>query len=221
MTLGDFTASDDFISSKVQFLTNGGANNKVTVDGLGTVVEEYYYWGDPSWTEAGVAGWYLVADQDAKFPMNDREIPFGSAFCVSRDGEEPDATLNFAGECSNEPRVLKFGPKFNYVGNCAPRDITLGEMTASDDFISSKVQFLTNGGANNKVTVDGLGTVVEEYYYWGDPSWTEAGEAGWYLVADQDAKFPMNSKVIAAGESFCVSRDGEEPDATVSMPGAL
>ena len=219
MTLGDIVPNDKFISSSIQFLTSGGATAKVTVDGLGTVYATYIYWTKDD-EPVGGAGWYLYDDDTATYNQNSRVIPFGDAYCVDRDGEEPEAALTFAGEVQTTAVTKQLNSKFNYVGNCSPVDLTLGDITPNDKFISSSIQFLTSGGATAKVTIDGLGTVYATYIYWTKDD-EPVGGAGWYLYDDDTATYNQNSRVIAAGEAFCVDRDGEEPEATITIPAAL
>lgn len=222
MTLGDITASDDFLFSTIQFWTNGGANKRVTVNEFVNVTANYVYWGDPSWTEANVAGWYLESDTSAKYPQNDVVIPFGTGFVVARYASEPDATVNFAGQVTESTTALgNFAADFNYVASGCPRAITLGELVASDDFLFSTVQFWTNGGANKRVTVNEFENVTANYVYWGDASWTAANVAGWYLESDTSAKYPQNDVEIAAGGAFIVARYASEPDVVITVPGAL
>lgn len=98
--------------------------------------------------------------------------------------------------------------------------MTLGDITPNDEFVSSSIQFLTSGGATATVTDPNLGSVKATYIYWSagdDP----VGGAGWYFAADDTAKYNQNSRVIAAGEAFCVDRDSGEPNATITIPAAL
>jgi hypothetical protein len=116
---------------------------------------------------------------------------------------------------------------FNYVGasfvpvNGDKAGMTLGDITASDDFLFSTIQFWTNGGANKRVTVNEFENVTANYVYWGDASWTAANVAGWYLESDTSAKYPQNDVEIAAGGAFIVSRYASEPDVVITIPGAL
>ena len=221
-TLGDIKASEGFSYSEIQFLTSGGANAYVDHPQLGRVIQSYTYWSDPDWTESGVAGWYLYDDEDGAYPMNDIVIPLGQAYCVSVAGSEVGETLNYAGEVPNSAVALTFDhANFNYVGNCTPADITLGDIVASEDFSYSEIQFLTSGGANAYVDHPQLGRVIQSYTYWSDPDWTEAGVAGWYLYDDEDGAYPMNDINIKAGQGFCVSVAGSEVGEGISIPSAL
>ena len=221
-TLGDIKASEGFSYSEIQFLTSGGANAYVNHEQLGRVIQSYTYWADPDWTTSGVAGWYLVDDTDGEYPMNDVVIPLGQAYCVWVEGNEVGETLNYAGEVPNSAVALTFDhANFSYVGNCTPVDIKLGDITASEGFSYSEIQFLTSGGANAYVNHEQLGRVIQSYTYWSDPEWTTAGVAGWYLVDDTDGEYPMNDVDIAAGKAFCVWVEGNEVGESISMPSAL
>ena len=221
-TLGDIKASEGFSFSEIQFLTSGGANAYVEHPQLGRVIQSYTYWADPEWTTAGVAGWYLYDDADGEYPMNDVVVPMGQAYCVWMAGEELGETLNYAGEVANTAVPLTFNvANFNYVGNCTPTKIELGDIVASENFSFSEIQFLTSGGANAYVDHPQLGRVIKSYTYWADPEWTTAGVAGWYLYDDADGAYPMNDVELEAGQAFCVWVAGEEVGEGISIPSAL
>jgi len=219
MTLGEIKVNDDFVSSYISFLTTGGATAKVSFGGK-TVSANYCYWfagDDPGDGE----GWYLVADEDATVNQNNVSIPFGTGYMVFRMGDEPDAGLVYAGAVDTTPVTKGFANSgYSICGNCSPVDLTIGDITVNDDFVSSYISFLTTGGATAKVTFGGK-PVSANYTYWtaGD----DPGDgAGWYLVADEDATVNQNDAVsLAAGQGFLVFRMGDEPDATITVPAAL
>jgi len=217
MTLGDIKPNDAFVNSSIQFLTTGGATAKINVDGLGTVKATFIYLDEDD-AEDG-AGWYCMADDDGEYNQNDRVIPFGDAYCVDRSTGEPDAALVFAGEVQTTPVTKSFEAKFNYIGNCCPKDITLGDITPNAAFVNSSIQFLTTGGATAKITVAGLGTPKATFIYLSEDD-AEDG-AGWYCMADDDGEYNQNDRVIPAGSAFCVDRSTGEPEATLTIPAAL
>ena len=217
MTLGDFIPNEDFVNSTIMFLTTGGATARTTFDGA-TVPERYVYWTADDDPEDG-PGWYLYADDDATVNQNDKVVPFGQAFCVTRAGSEADATLTTAGEVQDTPVTLSFVQNMNFVGNCSPVDLTLGDITPNEDFVSSTIMFLTTGGATARTTFDGA-QVPERYTYWTADDDPEDG-AGWYLYADDDATVNKNSVPVPAGQAFCVTRAGSEADATLTIPAAI
>ena len=166
-------------------------------------------------------GWYFSADKKGLYPQNDRVIKAGEAFCVNLDPNEKTAALTFAGEVDSEDNVIAFAhPKFNYVGNATPVDLVLGDIDASDNFYTSSLQFLTSGGACEKIDHKELGSVYAIYKFW----WAEDAAAkvrGWYLSADKKGLYPQNDRVLKAGEAFCVNLDPNEKTATITIPAAL
>ena len=219
MTFGDIKPNEDFVNSQIQLLTSGGATANVTVDGLGTKRARFIYWTEDDGPEDG-EGWYLDSDDDAEYNQNSRVIPFGDGYLVDRSTGEPNAALVFAGEVQDSPVTKELQPKFNFLGNCCPRDITFGDVTPNEDFVNSQIQLLTSGGATANVTVDGLGTKRARFIYWTEDDGAEDG-AGWYLDSDDDAEYNQNSRVISAGSGFLVDRSTGEPNATITLPKAL
>ena len=99
-------------------------------------------------------------------------------------------------------------------------EMTLGDIKVNEDFVNSKVMFMTTGGAMARTTF-GTKTVQKAYVYWFAGDDPEDGE-GWYLAADEDATVNCNDTVeFAAGEGFLVNRMSDEPDATITLPKAL
>ncbi len=219
MTLGDIKVNEDFVASKLVFMTTGGANEKTTFKGK-TVNKEYVYWFEEDDPEEG-AGWYLNADGDGEVNCNSVALPLGDGILVSRMSNEPDAGLLCAGEVGTAP-VTKDFPNSGYtpVGNCCPATIKLGDITVNEDFVASKIVFMTTGGANEKTTFKGK-TVNKEFVYWLAEDDPEEG-AGWYLNADGDGETNYNDLIeFEAGDGFLVSRMSNEPDATLTLPSAL
>lgn len=222
MKLGDIGVNDSniFISSKIEFLTSDGANAKVTDPAFGEVFESYVYW-PAAYTTANVSGWYLVDDANAEYPKNDRVIAFGEGFCLTLAAGEEGAKLVYSGAVAQESTTKELGDNFNYLGNCSPVDITIGDLTVNDEiFISSMVEFLANNGANATVQDANFGEVYESYVYW-PAEYTVANVAGWYLAADSNAEYPKNDRVIKAGEAFCVTHAAGEDGAMIVLPSAL
>ena len=219
MTLGDIKVNEDFVNSKVMFMTTGGATARTTF-GTKTVQKAYVYWFAGDDPEDG-EGWYLAADEDATVNCNDVVIPYGDGILINRMSDEPDAELVCSGQVSTSP-VTKDFPNSGYtpVGNCSPVTINLGDITVNEDFVNSKVMFMTTGGATARTTF-GTKTVQKAYVYWFAEDDPEDG-AGWYLAADEDATVNCNDTVeFAAGEGFLVNRMSDEPDATITLPKAL
>ena len=111
------------------------------------------------------------------------------------------------------------GGTFLPVGKSAA-ELTLGDITPNEDFLTSSIQFMTPGGANANTTFKGK-SVRATYTYWSAEDDPEEG-AGWYLDAGGDGEVNQNDLVvIPAGGGFLVNRKGSEPDATVTIPSAL
>ena len=108
---------------------------------------------------------------------------------------------------------------FNYIGNCSPVQITLADVTPSDTFVNSSIQFLTSGGATAKVEFNGE-TYYATYKYWREGDEPEQG-AGWYFASDINGDYNQNSRVIEAGEAFCADINLTELGASLTIPSPL
>ena len=102
--------------------------------------------------------------------------------------------------------------------------LTLGDIKATDGFVSSAITFLQPNGLVKTVYSEGLGkTVNEQYVYWFAEDDPEQGE-GWYFKADDDGEYNQNSRVIALGEGYYVqgasSEIGEALIFSGEVPGA-
>ena len=216
MTLGDLMPSEDFVSSSISFMTPGGATARVDFNGK-QVAAKYTYWQEDDASDG--AGWYLEADEDAEYNQNSVSLPFGTGFLVYRVGSEAAATITYSGAVKTTPVTKSFpNAQYNIFGNCSPVDITLGDITVSDDFVSSSISFMTPGGATARVDFNGK-QVAAKYTYWQEDDASDG--AGWYLEADEDAEYNQNSVVISAGQGFLVYRVGSEASATMTIPSAL
>ena len=219
LTLGDIQPNDEFLTSSIQFMTSGGANANTTFKGK-SVRATYTYWTEEDEPEEG-PGWYLSVDGDGEVNQNSVSIPMGTGFLVNRKGSEAEAALVYAGEVNTAPVTRELPTSgYNLVANCSPTDITLGDITPNEDFLTSSIQFMTPGGANANTTFKGK-SVRATYTYWTEDDEPEEG-AGWYLSVDGDGEINQNDLVtIPAGGGFLVNRKGSEPDATVTIPSAL
>ena len=218
MKLSDFVPNEDFVSSAITFMTPGGATPRVDFGGK-QVAARYVYWTAEDGAEDG-AGWYLEADEDATVNQNDVVVPFGTGMLLYRDVLESGATLTYSGAVSTDPVTRSFSTaQYNICGNCSPVGITLGDITVNDEFVSSAITFMTQGGATPRVMFGGK-QVAARYVYWTAEDGAEGG-AGWYLEADEDATVNQNDLPIAAGQGFLVYRDVLETAATITIPSAL
>ena len=217
MTLGDIVPNDDFVDSSIQFLTPGGATATVSFGGK-TYKATYKYWREDDEPEQG-PGWYFASDTNGDYNQNDRVIPFGDAYCVDRSATETDAGFVFAGQVEGAVTKEFTTAKFNYIGNCSPTQITLGDLTPNDDFVDSSIQFLTSGGATATVSFGGK-TYKATYKYWREDDEPEQGP-GWYFASDTNGDYNQNARIIAAGEAFCADISATELGASLTIPDPL
>ena len=217
MTLGDIGASEGWISGgdEVKTLTANGAVDKAYTYVSATDAAK---WGCP-------AGWYLTADVQndliedlTPYCKNSDSLPLGNGLLVLVGSGT--TTLTYAGEVvsGDTPISLKGNSAFNITGNVSPVDITLGDIAASEGWISGgdEVKTLTSNGA-----VDQAYTYVSatDASKWGCP-------AGWYLTADVQndliedlTPYCKNSIPVSAGEAFIVLVG--TGTTTITIPSAL
>ena len=214
LTLADITPNASFKNSRIQFLTNKGAAQKVEFDGR-QVNAVYVYWREKDDPEEG-EGWYLLSDEDGEINQGAKEIEFGDAYCVdNKDGAA--ANFTFSGAVAGETPKSFSVSGFNYIGNCSPTQIQLADVTPNASFKNSRIQFLTNKGAAKKVEFDGR-QVNEVYVYWREKDDPEEGE-GWYLLSDEDGEINQGAKGVAAGQAFCV--DNKDSGAILTIPDPI
>ncbi len=221
LTLGDITPSSGFVFSTIDFVDDQGAvvvlNDPDVGDG---VMKSYTYWnaGD---AVAGVAGWYLYDDARAEYPKNDVPLKLGEAYIAACYSGEEGETLTYNGEVYKESMPYELASNFNWLGNCAPTDITLSDITVDSNFVFSTIDFVDDQGAvvvlNDPDVGDG---VMKSYTYWnaGD---AVAGVAGWYLYDDARAEHPKNDVVVPSGNAFIAACYSGEEDAVITLPSAL
>lgn len=219
MTLGDITASDDWIT---------GNDEVKTLLANGAVDKAYTYVPPAMATEAGCpAGWYLTADildeskaeSMGEYCKNSDPLPLGNGLLVLVGSAS--TTLTYAGEVltADQPITLKGNYAYNITGNISPVNMTLGDITGSDDWIT--------GNDELKTLLDN-GAVDKAYTYVPPAMAAEAGcPAGWYLTADildetkaeSMGNYCKNSEPITAGEAFIVLVGSATT--TITIPTAL
>ena len=217
MTLKDLVPNDAFVNSSIQFLTPGGATAKVKFN-EDTYYATYKYWRENDDPEQG-AGWYFASDDNGDYNQNSRVIPFGDAYCVARSATETDAGFVFAGQVEGAVTKEFTTANFNYIGNCSPTQITLGDVTPNDTFVNSSIQFLTSGGATAKVKFN-EDTYYATYKYWRESDDPEQGP-GWYFASDDNGDYNQNGRIIEAGEAFCASISATELGASLTIPDPM
>ena len=219
MTLGDITASDDWTTGndEVKTLLANGAVDKAYTYVPAALAEEV---GCP-------AGWYLTDDvlDESKvenlgeYCKNSDPLPLGNGLLVLVGSAS--TTLTYAGEVLTEdqPITLKGGAAFNITGNISPVNMTLGDITGSDDW--------TTGNDELKTLLDN-GAVDKAYTYVPPALAEEVGcPAGWYLTDDvldeskveKLGEYCKNSVPVAAGEAFIVLVGSGAT--TITIPTAL
>ena len=219
MTLGDLSASDDWIS---------GGDEIKTLLANGAVDKAYTYIPKALAEEVGCPiGWYLTDDvlDESKvenigdYCKNNELLPLGNGLLVLVGSAT--TTLNYAGEVlsADQPIKLKGGAAFNITGNISPVDMTLGDIVGSDDWIS---------GGDELKTLKDNGAVDKAYTFIPKALAEEVGcPAGWYLTddvldetkAEKIGDYCKNSTPVAAGEAFIVLVGSGTT--TITIPTAL
>ena len=215
MTLGDIVPADiTLYTTTIQILDDLGAT---------AVTDEYEDLGEAyltftyATTEDGAPsdGWYLQDDFEFAHPQNARILPFGQGYCVD-SGE--DATFTFAGKVVTTDTEITLSNGFNYTGNCSPANITFGDITPNNvTLYTTTIQLLDDQGATATTSeYEDLGDAYLTLTY----ATTEDGAPadGWYLQDDFEFAHPQTSRLLKAGQGFCVDC-GEE--AAIVIPSAL
>ena len=211
-TLGDISVTDDWdpTSDYIATLTAEGENE----------AEYTYLIKDFAEALGGtVAGWYKleeVNDGDVSVSglQDDEVLPYVQGFLAYNN---TGAKLRFAGEVVVGDTELASALGMNaFSGNASPVDITLADLTVSDDWdpTSDYIATLTAEGENEaeytyliKDFAEALGGTV----------------AGWYKleeVNDGDVSVSgiQNAVVISAGQAILIYQN---TGATVNLPSAL
>ncbi len=166
-------------------------------------------------------GWYLleeVNDGDVSVSgiQNDVSLPFAEGFLAFNN---TGATLTFAGEVASGDTELQTTLGGNaFSGNVSPIDITIGDLTVSDDWDAAEGDFLA-------ILLPSGASAAEYTYLNQDYSDALGGTGpGWYLleeVNDGDVSVSgcQNTTVsISAGQGFMIFQN---TGATVYVPSAL
>ena len=214
MTLGDISVNDKFVPI---------SDTLYTINGYGGASAIYYY-VDAETAKAfgGTAGWYRDSDIDnwdgesELVCQNDVTLSVGQMVCVS--ASEAEAALVFAGQVADEDVTLVLDTTArNFLVNCSPVDITLGDIAVNDKVVPI---------SDTLYTINGYGGASAIYYYV-DAETAKAfgGTAGWYLDSDIDnwdgesAITCRNDVPITAGQGFVAS--ASETGAGIIIPSAL
>lgn len=230
MTIGDIQFNAALKSSEIQILEDGGCTMVLDWEDYpllendgGELLMILDFVPAATAGENG-AGWYLSQDGDYAYNMNAWIVPFGWQYVV--EGQDRNCGLINSGmvDPENEEFVLERGV-FNYLGNCTPVEMTLGDLILNASFKSSEIQLLEDGGctlvldwADYPLLEDDGGELLMILDY--VPAAT-AGKngAGWYLSQDGDYAYNMNAWIVPAGDGFVV--EGQDRGATITVPTAL
>ena len=217
MILGDIAASADWVT---------GSDEVKTLLANGAVDKAYSYVGAKDAADWGCpAGWYLTADVKddsigdlTPYCKNNDPLPLGNGLLVLVGSSS--TTLTYAGEVlsADQPIALKSSYAYNITGNVSPVDISLGDITASDDWMTGSDELKTlkaNGAVDQAYTFVSAKDAAD----WGCP-------AGWYLTADvkddliEDlTSYCKNAIPVRAGEAFVVLVG--TASTTITIPSAL
>ena len=230
MTMGDLKFNANFKNSEIQILEDGG--NTMTLDW-----EEYPLIendGGELWAifdyipadsaGAGGEGWYLAQDGDLAYNMNEWLIPFGWQFVIDCTDRNSQIIGNGEVDRENEEFSLERSV-FNYLGNCTPSELTLGDLILGANFKNSEIQILEDGGNTMSLDWEEFPLIEQD----GGELWAifdyipadsaGAGGAGWYLAQDADLAYNMNEWIIASGDGFVI--DCTDRNSSIIVPSAL
>ena len=154
-------------------------------DSTGEVIQTVYYWADDQ-------SWYDFAT-DA--PMNDVEIPVGTAYFFS---SQNGGSMVVSGQVLTDSVQVSLANGFTPFGNPYPVAVTFGSL--SNTGLVSYDQFQL---------FDTTGEVIQTVYYWAD-------DQSWYDFAT-DA--PMNDEIIPAGQGFFFS--AQNADCSITFPALV
>ena len=221
MTLGDIKAENiAFDSSSLQLLNSDGANLTLPDDpDFPGAYATFIYMSEEEADGEYTPGWYLSCDGDAEHCKNDFELPFGQGFCM--DKSDTGAALVFSGNVRASNKPITLDEHFNYLGNCSPKDLTLGDITAINiAFDSSSLQLLNKDGSNLILDDDpDFPGAYATFIYMSEEEADGEYTVGWYLSCDGDAEYPKNDFQIKAGQGFCM--DKSDTGAQIVIPSAL
>ncbi len=201
MKLGDIKANSHFVFA---------GDDIIIFDGFTKVARAYYLDATTAGKNNMDEGWYDAdkADDGDYVCINSMLLPYGSGFIFNRSNEK--AALVFSGEVNLAPTEIIGGSSKNYVGNCTPVDIKLGEIK-----VNSKFQF----AGDDIIVFDGFTKVARAYYLDATTAGKNDMDEGWYDAdkADDGDYVCINNTVVAkAGDGFLFNRAND--GAAVILP---
>ena len=231
-------------NSKLQFLNQYGATDKVTAgmigqeafDKFGAVYAVFTFATEEEASGYGIpGGWYLPDDWngDGEFLMNNVPLKKGQGFVLEANDAGMTVTYSGAVDPGEEGEIaLPYNPaELNVLGNVTPVDLKLGDLVLANVVGgNSKLQFLNQYGATDKVTAEMIGQEAFDKFGAVYAVFTFATEeeasgygipGGWYLPDDWngDGEFVMNNIPLPAGKAFVL--EANDAGMTITLPSAL
>ncbi len=166
-----------------------------------------------------VAGWYKSEEVDGgdvsvSGPQDDVVLPYAQGFLAFNNS---GAKLRFAGEVvAGDTELATTLGNNAFSGNASPVDITLADLTVSDDWDPTG-DFISTLQASGDVDT-GYTYLIADY-----ADALGGTVAGWYKSAEVDAgdvseSGVQNDVVISAGQAFLIFQNS---GATITLPSAL
>jgi len=186
-----------------------------------------------------VAGWYHYEDEEFTECFNGFKIPYGSGYAMKQSAA--GYSVVYAGTVvknADMPSVGLATSKFVWTGNAAPKAMTLGDFSLSnDDGVNMgevTLYFFNDKASNLKLTADDTAAFIGKsasFVYLPQSQIDEAkadpeyeGEldgvvAGWYHYEDEEFTECFNGFEIEAGQGFAVKQSAS--GYSIDLPGAL
>ena len=141
---------------------------------------------------------------------------------------EGSANIVSAGAVALEakPIAISSSKRYNFTGNCSPKDLTLGDIGVDANFGLSYLSFLNHDGTTKTFEIPEIiaaeGGEVSGFNYINATDAADAGleGPGWYYI-DTEYTFnyySFNDVVVPAGSMFYIEA---ENDTNVIIPSAL
>ena len=212
--LGDISVTEDWDA------LNGDYIATLTPEGANSAEYTYLIKAYAEALGGDVAGWYIaeeVNDGDVSTSgcQNDVVLPYAQGFLAYNNS---GAKLQFAGEVVAGDTELATALGMNaFSGNASPVDITLADLTVSDDWDA------LNGDYIATLTPEGANSAEYTYLIKAYAEALGGDVAGWYIaeeVNDGDVSVSgcQNDVVISAGQALLIYQNS---GATVTLPSAL
>ncbi len=235
MTLGDITANSFDDTEGEAYDVFDWTGFTPFTDFIQTLNTSGKFTGKFTYAPAGykngnAAGWYDFSDKNCETLSSSVAIPFGRGFyLVSGDGAGGLAPqLTFAGQVKGDATIIPVALSSMLSGNCSPKDITLGDITANsfDDTEGEAYDVFDWTGfvpfTDFIQVMNESGQFIGKYTY-APAGYKNGNVAGWYAFSDKDCETPVNSLQIKAGQAvYVVAGDGAGGLApTITIPSAL